>query len=592
MRNVISLICLLAFVTACSVSNKNDLDKDLKVFLTDFNNKLSQSDEVIWKQFMTLQNKEEIFKVIRVLQNRESKDISTKIITDDLLIHWDEGLLILNFPVYFYQNGNYVERDYLLMKLIRKNDKYFIVQMQGEDFYLGFNRVKYQTEENANLDIQKSRMKFYHDKAIELQKKCDSVIWFVNYKNETFYYGINGIYDFDSLIKTNHGDFKMGLLDSLGNVVVPFEYDLIGTPGIALDGFIEVKKGSKIGYYNLKGEMVLPVEYDWLVPDEDAKSTAIVKKDSIYGWLDKEFNFTPGFLTEKSERKIMDLEYLTENRFSLGSEHQSIITRILPPISPYLYQSSGLIIPSNYFVTQGIFSQIEAGYITAKSDSYYEMGNLELENTNSKLYSITDKIYAFVADFKNRFVGGRSEFYTTHKIFFLDEKKKVLTSVDAYGENDFKFRKINEGLFESSYLADNMGPNDLFEQNFPDYNYYSFDGEKLMTLKSNRRFSFTQFLKIDSSYLSGKFFTWSEAKGQGNSEFVSVETAQIIRDEILASYGFVFPEGYPNSFSHYDWYKAYTSSYDGVYKIASDIDKHNLDFLTRIVGSKPWSKPA
>jgi hypothetical protein len=591
MKNVLIPICFLAFLAGCSVSNKNDLDKDLKVFLTDFSNKLSQPDEVIWKQFMTLQNREEIFKVIRVLQNKESKYITTKIITDDLLTRWDEGMLVVNFPIYFYKDGSYVDRDHLLIKLIRKNDKYFIVQMQGEDFYFGFNRVKYQVEENANMDIQKARMKFYYDRAIELQKKCDSVIWFVNYKNNTFYYAVNGTYNFDSLVKTNQGDFKMGLLDSLGNTIVPFEYDLIGTPGIALDDHIEVKKGGKIGYYNLKGEMVLPVEYDWLVPEKEENSVAIVKKDSVYGWLDKDFNFTPGFLTERSERKIKNLEYLTENRFSIGNGHQSIITKVFPPIDGYLYQSSGLIVPTNYFVTQGIFSPIESGYITANSDSY-QMGNLEVENSNSKLYSITDKIYAFVADFKNRFVGGRSEFYTTHKIFFLDETKKVITSVDAYGDDDFKFRKINESLFESSYLAQNMGPNDLYEQNFPDYNYYSFDGTTLKSLKSNRRFPFTQFLKVDSSYLSGKFVTWSEAKGQGNSDFVSVETTQMIRDEILASYGFVFPEGYPNSYSHYEWYRAYTSSYDEVYKIASDIDKYNLDFLTRIIGSKPWSKPA
>jgi len=131
---------------------------------------------------------------------------------------------------------------------------------------------------------------------------------------------------------------------------------------------------------------------------------------------------------------------------------------------------------------------------------------------------------------------------------------------------------------------------DILEQNLPGYNYFKFDGHKLIPLESRRRrFSFTEFVKIDSSYLSGDFQTFDyghyDQSKWGQSKFVSKETLQFIRDEILASNGYIFKDQTrANRFQYYN-YNPIIESYEEIYSRASEIDKHNLDFIETLIGS-------
>jgi hypothetical protein len=578
---------------ACSVFNKNDHDKDVKAFLADFNSSLSQSDEVIWKQFMTLQNREEIFKVIRILQNKHSKNFTTKVINDDLLTRWEDGLLYVDFPVEFLNEGAKADRDHLAFRLMKKNGRFYIAGVEGEDFYYSFFSAKSKVDDEARLASRMSELKFFYDRAARLQKYFDSIIWFVKYKDQTYHYAVNGLYDSDSLTSDHHGKFKMGLVDSLGRIVIPIEFDLVGTLGFTMDNCIEVKKDRKIGYFNLEGKMLLPTEYDWLISYKEGRTTALLKKDTLYSWIDKDFRVYDGFPSDKAERQVKQLEYLTSNTFNIGHGYQSIVHQVFPVTEDYIYRSNGLIVPSNYFVLHDIFPEVEQGYITESTDGFYQMGDVSVENKNNKPFSIGEKLEAFIADFNNRFVGGRGEFYMKHKIILMNDNNEILSSLETRGDYDFKFRRINEQLFESQYRSDNMGPNDVEEQNFPDYDYFSFDGKELKALNTNRRFSFTQFIKLDSSYLSGNFETYDYVTGKADSsKFVCRQTLEQIRNGILADYGFIFSDPKEKEpFENWPWYKPTIESYEEVYNIASEIDKHNLDFLNKLIGSAPSSKP-
>lgn len=73
--------------------------------------------------------------------------------------------------------------------------------------------------------------------------------------------------------------YKMGLVDGDGVEVVPVSFDLVGTPGMAMNDVVEVKKDDKVGYYQLSdAKMIVPVEYEWIIPVSETSDFVLVKR--------------------------------------------------------------------------------------------------------------------------------------------------------------------------------------------------------------------------------------------------------------------------------------------------------------------------
>ncbi len=590
MNKIASIVALGLFfaIASCTVTKNDQLDKNAQQFLADFRNALKNSDSEILSMFLSGQSDEEILKGISVLQNKDPQSITSRILFDEATGEWDAGYLIVNLPVALVGTGEPVIVKQLTLKLIKqKNGKFYINRFVGEELYTSYKSIKSKVENKDILAKRFSDVKRFYDRSIELQKNYDSVIWYVQYKDTAYYYATNGNYVLDSLNGKSYPLCKMGLIHENGKIVIPVEFDLIGSPGIVLNNAVEVKRSGKIGYYSMDGSVLIPIEYTWLFPYKKGEAIALVKKDSLFGWLDAGYGFHKNFPSNEAENHIRNFEYLTESKFVFGSDYQTMIQMLIPQNVDAFVPTSLIVIPS--FLSQnGIFDPVESGFIGSKDKGnlFYQYGNEYIENQNEKPFSISDAIDVFVSNFETKYVGGRGEFYTTHSVSVVNKKSKTVSRIKTNGDYDFKFYKLTDSLFESKFRNETMGPDDIMEQNFPDYNYFSFDGNTLSELKSNRRFKFTQFIKIDSSYLSGDFKTYDfENGGEGNSNFLSKETLTFLRNEILADNGFIITD--PNEsqrFQNWDWYKPTIASYDDVYAKASEIDRHNLDFLTKILG--------
>jgi hypothetical protein len=592
-----SVISIVAIVIACSVASKNEIDNDAKVFLEDFRDKLSGTDEDILKLFVSNQDKEEILKGISILQNKDTAYSKVKILFDQAKSSWADSWLIVLVPVELKSKNT--ESPYNItvsLKLFRVEGKFYAASMDAEELYKRFTIVKNELEHEEELSDRMAELKVYYDRAKQLQKNYDTVVWFVNQDTSTYYYVVNGGYNFEALKGATLEEYKMGLVDKAGRVIVPVEYELIGNPSMVLSNCVEVSKGGKIGYYSLDGKAVVPVEYDWLVPYSEGTATALVLKDSIYGWLDKEYQFHSNFPSKAAEESIKGFDYLTSNTFSYKGNEQNVINVLFPWGPDVAYRGNGLIMPSAYLVRLGIFEKFNDNFITNESENIYQYGNNLLEAKSQKPFSISDALSGFVTAVEKRFIGGRGEFYAEQKVSLLDKEKNIVSSFSIFAGKDLSFKKINDSLYQYSHVVDyqfEMGPGDSFpEQNFPFYGYFLYDGKKMQQLSSVRRFDFTQFVKIDSSFLTGNFDVWdSHSQRTIKANFVSNETIGQIRDEILASYGFVFPDQERNEqYLHIVRNLPVVSSYDEVYSKASEIDKYNLDFLNKLIGSTPGGK--
>ncbi|HTH56097.1 MAG TPA: YARHG domain-containing protein [Cyclobacteriaceae bacterium] len=587
MKKIISVFAatILASLIGCSVSPKNGLDQSAKAFLSEFQKKLEGSNEEILALFLTNQNKNEILKAIEILRNSDTSGIRVLPLFEQATASWVDTFLRVEIPLEMQGNGSEIQKQKFFMKLFQRDGRYHIGGLEADEMYKQYILIK--AENDGALARRMADAKIYYDKARELQKNCDTIVWYVHHKNMTYYYAVNGSFNFDSLAKGVKQDYKMGLLDENGIVIVPIEFDLIGNPSIGLPDAVEVSKGGKVGYYGLTGKLIVPAAHDWLIPYQENETQALVKNDSSYGWLDKLFVYHRGFPSVTAEQSIKEFGYLTTNTFSFGAKHNDIINVLYPLTGEFRFNGSGVVVPPAYFVKAGLFSSMETQYLTDKRDSLnFQYGTEYVETKSRKPFNVTETIDAFISEFKSRFVGGRQEFYMTYKITLVDKNQNVLTRVDAYGDHDFQFRKKTDSLYESRATYD-MGGGFAQEFNFPSYVYYRFDGRQFTQLSTHREFAFTEFIKMDSSYLTGDFAVWdSKIEKQVKTNFVGTATLGYMRNEILASYGFIFSEAHLSEwYGNQNWYTPITDSYDEVYNKASEIDKYNLDFLNRMIGA-------
>jgi WG containing repeat len=262
---------IVGIAAACSIVRKEKLDKDAEQFLTEFKNVLTKSDAEILAMFFSGQTEEEILRGIAVLQNKDTA-VSTTIRYAEATAKWEDGYLLIDLPVLIDATGEEKIVKHISLKLVQKKaGKFYINRFGGEEVYSAYQSLKYKVENRDLLAKRLQELKVYYDRAMELQKNYDSVVWYTQYKDTTYYFAVNGKFVLDSLNKTTPATFKMGLVHENGKVVVPVEYDLIGNPSINIADAVEVKRDGKVGYFDLTGKMLVPAEYTWVVPYDEGE---------------------------------------------------------------------------------------------------------------------------------------------------------------------------------------------------------------------------------------------------------------------------------------------------------------------------------
>jgi hypothetical protein len=132
------------------------------------------------------------------------------------------------------------------------------------------------------------------------------------------------------------------------------------------------------------------------------------------------------------------------------------------------------------------------------------------------------------------------------------------------------------------------------ENNLLAHSYFSISAEGMVeALKSDRLFAQTQFVKLDSSYLTGEFLVYDNETERA-TKFLSEKTITFMRDEILAAYGYGFPDlTRDQKFSHLRREEdPREPSLEIIAAQMTEIDKFNLTFLNRILDLMKNNTPA
>jgi hypothetical protein len=577
MRTIICLLCIFVILSSCSTSTKQQ-STSVKVFLASFEKKLSENDSTILHLFRTPQKPESFFPVIEFLRNKEKDLVQCSAKFNEATISIDNDGIVIHLPVAIV--GATEKESQLLsivMKLIRKDNNFYIVNFDGEDFYNKCNYYRWQAKGVQDEANWIALVKKHLDKAKPFKSKFDSIGWFLDYKGKTYFY----------VLKENHdpevkSKYQMGLIDGQGQMIVPISYDLVGTPEIVIKNVIEVQKEGKVGYYSLTGVELIEPSYDWVIPYAKSKISALAKKDTTTGWFDSEFQFHSGFPDDAAKAFIQNFEFLS-TRVVYNSKELPLCIAPEEHYAPF-----GSIIPPAYLVRFGLFASVVGGFTIEGFDPVFSSTE-DIEKKEFSIFNLSENVKLLITNFQERYLGGRFEFYSHNTITLVDNKQDTLSTTGIYGGESVSMTRKNESLLEAKITDSKWYEPEANLFGFPGYRYYEFNGKTITPKESNRRWAMTEFVKLDSSYLTGKFrFYDIKSEKVDSTSFVTNLFMDEVRKDILVHIGYIFTDQEMLDELQYNKlynprYKTYQEAYDA----SSEIDKHNLDFIASIIG--PYS---
>lgn len=379
---------------------------------------------------------------------------------------------------------------------------------------------------------------------------------------------------------------KYGLVNET-DTLIPVRYDKIYMLDQIKTGYVEVRNGQKMGLFAYEYGIELPAEFDYLFPA--AKSSMAVaigikgnEQYEIYcdgnSFLQKNisFNFSKG------------LRYLTENAMQFR-KHQYVTTyfKDMYPIDPIT--GRGVYIPSSFAETQ-LGQKDVAEDLILQTQTSISFGTDKMGSEIKERHGISERIVSFIVRFWRSGIDARNYASESVEVLVYDnetkrfEHKKILSS--GYSDAPCRFNSYhvkNDSIIEilrtDSYLQYTWAPK---------YNYLKIGKNGSITeLKSNRVFSFTQFVSITPNYLEHCLARQAteqeiEAKDDFNIvsyEHFSVDDLDIMRNEIFADYGYRFKsKKWQEYFAKFEWYKP---EHDNVDDLLSETEKENIKVILK-----------
>lgn len=578
-------LTIASIVGACSVVKKEDPAQGVRTFLSSFHIDLTRSDQEILRQFRVRQSPEAILAVIRILQNKEKYFVcDMRFAEADISIQGEE--IRVTIPGVFKTNGleNQAMSNVMLQFWLSPADKsYVITKLDVDDFYNTFMRMKNNNEWGIKgKTAVESRLPIYA-KARELEAKFDTVIYYATYKNHDYFYVAEGEWINHALGRESGGEqgteIKMGLADADGELIIPLEYDLIGTIGFERPDLVEVKRNGKFGYFDILARaLVVEPKYEMIIPATFDNVFAIVTQDTTSGWLTNYYEYQEGFPSDDVKQWFDNYTYLRKH-LRLAAGHQ-----VFCEIPSEKYAGNGIVMPPSYLVKHRVFDEVEHGIITTEVPLH---GYTEYkESQGSWFRRITDGFNALTTSIQERYLAGREEFYNSTTILFLDNDYDTLGEAQLSG-TEISMRAIDSTLLEVKTPHDWWFMEEAVceETNLYLHKYFAI-GEQgsIRELKSNRLFPETEFVRLDSSYITGQFLVYDRVlEAEVPTSILSMKTLTSMRDEILACYGYSFPE--TDMAKQYDarWYLPVYANLEEVTDLLNDIDRHNFEFLEGII---------
>jgi hypothetical protein len=587
LMNRIATPVLALIVLSCSVLKREDPNEKVREFLFSFESSLYKTENMTLEFFATKQSRDAILAIVRVLQNKDQLVVCTPDFKN-ALIYSEQLPIQAKIPIIFSIKGANTSdtvHHQLRINIEPIGDSFKIIDIEGEAFYHAFQRMKNISAWDAALQEAIDKRAWIFENARVLRERFDSVVWYTELDNARFFYVTRGRWNhpFSTSKKEYDSAARMGLVDQEGEIVIPVEYDLIGTIGFQFHDKVEVMRDGRVGYFDLESrKLVIEPIYDWIAPSDQQDAFAVCKKDSLVGWLDKSYEFNAGFKDDEMRQWISRYSFLQRAMYLTGDQYG------ICEVPDRNHVGDGTIIPPAYLSKFGVLEPILNGMTTTERP--FNGWTAYVEKKTSTLATLSSQLTALVTVVKERYLEGREEFYTSSKVLLMSDFPPSFGSADISGEIA-SIRMVDSTLIEIQTPHDYwFAEEDVSEElNLIKHSYVSITNQGVKQLASRRLFPQTEFVMLDSSYVTGEFIVYNkEKKTEEKASFLSRKTLSHMRNEILASNGYTFPElGTGEHFQYLREGKDEIDSFDKALERLSPIDRHNFEFLSSLLADKP-----
>lgn len=598
------LFGLFAFYS-CKSEDKSNAGNENLIFLNEFVEQFkeglsAEEDRKLLGMLRLERSQEALTELVKVLKNTHhsikcefdfGRTTFQKIGENQLQVWFPVSLVNTNYP-------NQEPEIFIVSAKVEKLDNSFVIrEMDADLLYHKFTAFENRDFWKLELEAEYEKRKLVYELVERLQAGVDSVIWFTRYQDQLYFYFVQGEWDNPKSFDNYRADaektvpkvgyYKMGLLDAEGKVVIPADYDLIGTLGFDMENLVEVKRNGKYGMYHLQSRLpVIPAVYDVLIPftTPDDKKLILTQEGKQTGYFNSDFLRFEGLPpVPKVDEYLSGYKYLDEGLLIKNGQ------QAMMEVPNREYLGNGYVVPPSYLTNLQVMDSIEFGFTTTELG--FNAGNESREFLGLSWQKISDTFNGLIVLIKDRYMDGREEFYYRNQVAIIDQEKRVLHQHSFSGANLLSLRFIEEFDY---YEAKTTIPNGLWfidvdETNLNEYAYFKLGSDgRIQDLVSRRIFDQTEFIKIDSSYLQGVF---QRHLGNGkfvDSNFLSEKTIQFMRDEILAANGFSFPDTIRiEEFYHiFQRDKKPNLTLEEAMANFSEIDRHNYDFLSSLLPKK------
>lgn len=617
----IIIVIVAAVILACSFLfiRSKYLSKpekgEITQFLTAFNTQIQAGNIDSASLYFEADQKGRLVKtLLKVLTNKtntggkEKPIFKVSLNTEDASVKFiNPELATANVVANFTHDALPAEKASIVFTIHKTgNHQYKISQVNATDFVKGYiafqNKVINKTIPEKDIYAPVTLAAF--KTAEQLKTKYDTVIWFEHIDGKTYYYVSKsrleeGVYWGSDNKEGKMPTHQMGLVNPELKEIIPPEYDVIHNIGGTVDGLIEVEKGTKRGFFDLQGKVIVPADYDQLYPLNDDENLALLKKQDDYFYLKKDLSISEKLV----DLKIADLlpkikaygsSFNLSDKSSNGimefNSRETTTSIIIPPT----YLSDWLIV-SRFLNFQ---NPLRKG-VKSMNDGEGE-GSLSMAVSFDGAKKPSDNwfesaFYSVVDDY----LGGRSGLYTTKEMLFVDKKQNRILgfNVNAYmgieegsGKlsglcNENTLRAINDSLFEFKTTSQFYQPlSDTSEtlSEGPYYHYLQIKDGKLTALDNKRTFSFTKYVKMDDTYLQGCYVISNgnyEHPQNKTIDHLTPEILQYVKNEIYASYNYKFKNQKWKDAFKYRFFDEGDRKNESVDDSLTVIDKYNINFI-------------
>lgn len=369
-----------------------------------------------------------------------------------------------------------------------------------------------------------------------------------------------------------------GVVTGQLELILPIAYHKVYNLDVTMANCMEIDQGGKKGMFNPYTKQIVKPRFDLIVPSNGTGAAS----PNAYGlenglWYE---------ITSKLEVKASPIDIapifakINFNAQSLAATWMYNAHAEIYPDDPV--EGNGVLITPSYIEHLNIMPDLSLGLF--RQDQAVDFGLEQVTVQIHEQQPVSNRVLAFFVSFFEQGVDARgySKEYT-HLVTIDGENNKLAAEQlsEWYENGEICGEPKNIRFIESNLLeVQGQTPKGDYDTQ-PSYTYYKIlDNGELVELNSKRKYNFTEFADINTKYFEGCFASYIDGDDEYNylmSYHLTIEELDIMRNEIFASYGYIFKtEKWKRYFNRQLWYEG---KHDNVDDLLTDRDKANVKVI-------------